>query len=212
MAVALILGSTGLTGKYVLQKTLADDFFTEVIVLVRRPLELTHPKLKVMLTDFSSIPPLRADVVFSCLGTTKKKTPDTKMYRFIEVGIPVEVAKNTIGLQQFHYISAIGVGPNAINSYTRNKWEAETQISALGIPSVYHYRPSLIFGDRDEKRLAEDISNVVFRWIEPLFAGGLRKYKRIRAETIAKAMIRNSKAPKPGNHVLESDQIQELGG
>jgi uncharacterized protein YbjT (DUF2867 family) len=211
MAVALILGSTGLTGKYVLQKTLADDFFTEVIVFVRRPLELTHPKLKVILTDFSSIPTLQADVVFSCLGTTKKKTPDAETYRFIEVGIPVEVAKNTIGLQQFHYISAIGVGPNAINSYTRNKWEAETQLNALGLPSIYHYRPSLIFGDRNEKRLAEDLSNAVFSWIEPLFIGSLRKYKRIHAETIAEAMIRTSKAPKLGNHVLESDQIQKLG-
>jgi uncharacterized protein YbjT (DUF2867 family) len=212
MATALILGSTGLTGSYVLQKTLADDYFTEVIILVRKPLDIKHPKLKELVTDFKSLPELHADVLFSCLGTTKKKTPDAEAYRFIEVGIPVAVAKSTKGLQQFHYISAIGVGQKSVNSYTKNKWDAETELNQIGIPSVYHYRPSLIFGDRKEKRLAEDISNAVFSLINPLFLGGLRKYRRIHAETIAEAMIRTSKNPQPGNHIIESDKIQEIGG
>lgn len=210
MATALILGSTGLTGSFVLQKILTDDDFTEVIVLVRKPLGIKHPKLTELVTDFKSLPELRADVVFSCLGTTKKKTPDVVAYRFIEVGIPVSVAKTTKGLQQFHYISAIGVGPKSVNTYTKNKWDAETELNNLNIPSVYHYRPSLIFGDRKEKRLAEDLSNAVFSLINPFFVGGLRKYRRIHAETIAEAMIRTSKKPQLGNHLIESDKIQEI--
>ncbi len=211
MAIALILGSTGLTGAYVLEKALADNFFTEVIALVRKPLDFQHSKLKVIVTDFSTFPSLSADIVFSCLGTTQKKTPNPEVYRFIEVGIPVEIAQSVKGLQQFHYISAIGVSANGVNAYIKNKWAAETQLNNIGIPAVYHYRPSLIYGNRKEKRLAEDISNAIFSMIGALFIGKLRKYRRIHAETIAEAMIRTSKKPSLGNHVLESDLIQEVG-
>lgn len=213
MAKALILGSTGLTGRLVLEKVLADNYFTEVTVWVRKDPGLTHPKLKVVLTDFKDLPETSAEVVFSCLGTTRKKTPDPEAYRFIEVAIPVNTAKSlrNNGLRQFHYISSIGTGAGSRGAYLRNKWAAESGLSALDIPALYLYRPSLIFGDRKETRFAEDISNGLFRLLNPLLTGKLKKYRRISARTIAQAMVRNAKNPAPGTHVIESDKIRETG-
>lgn len=214
MAKALILGSTGLTGRLVLEKVLADDHFTEVTVWVRRDPGLTHPKLKVLLTDFRDLPETSAEIVFSCLGTTRKKTPDPAAYRFIEVSIPVNTAKLLLsnGLRQFHYISSIGTAAESPGAYLQNKWAAESGLSALNIPALYLYRPSLIFGARKETRFAEAISNGLFRLFSPLLTGKLKKYRRISAETIAEAMVRNAKNPVSGTHILESDRIQETGG
>lgn len=213
MAKALILGSTGLTGRLVLEKVLADDHFTEVTVWVRRDTGLSHPKLKVVLTDFKDLPETSAEIVFSCLGTTLKKTPDPSAYRFIEVSVPVNTAKSLLdgGLRQFHYISSIGTTARSRGSYLQNKWAAESGLSALDIPTLYIYRPSLIFGERKEARFAEDISNSLFRLLNPLLRGKLRKYRRISANTIAEAMIRNARNPLSGTHIIESDRIQEKG-
>lgn len=213
MAKALILGATGLTGSFLLKEILNDPFFTEITVWARRPMDISHPKLKDVVTDFETLPDIQADIVFSCLGTTKKKTPDPEIYRWIEIGLPLKVAEELLpkGLKQFHYVSALGVGPNGVGSYAKNKWEAEQKLSSVGMESVYLYRPALIFGPRPEKRLMEDFSNVIFSVIDPLFIGGLKKYKRIHGQTIAKAMIKSSKTAKKGNHVLDSGELQELG-
>lgn len=213
MAKALILGSTGLTGRLVLEKILADDHFPEVTIWVRKNPGFVHPKLKVVITDFKELPESTADVVFSCLGTTRKKTPDPEVYRFIEVSIPVNTAKSLLPgrLQQFHYISSLGTFAGSRSSYLQNKWAAESGLNALNIPALYLYRPSLIYGRRKETRVAEDISNTLMILLTPLLRGKLKKYRRISAETIAEAMVRNAKRPVPGTHIVESDSIQETG-
>ena len=214
MAKALILGSTGLTGSFVLQKTLESSFFTEVTVWVRKPLTIKHPKLKEHITDFKTLPNSNAEIVFSCLGTTKSKTPDPKAYQFIEVSIPVETAKSISSsvLKQFHYISSIGTSATGVSSYLKNKWEAESKLSKIGIGSLYIYRPSLIFGERKDTRILENISSAIFSVIQPLFFGPIKKYKRINAETIAEAMVKNAINSTAGKHILESDEIQNIGG
>lgn len=213
MVKALVLGSTGLVGGLLLQKILADDYFGEVTIWIRKDTGLTHPKLKVIVTDFKDLPETEADVVFSCLGTTRKKTPDPALYRFIEVTIPVNTAKLLLetGLQQFHYISSLGTAATSRGAYLQNKWAAESGLNALGIPALYLYRPSLIFGPRKETRLLEGISNALLSLLNPLLSGKLKKYRRISAETIAETLVRNAKNAVPGMHILESDKIQETG-
>lgn len=213
MAKAIILGSTGLVGSYALEHLLNDNYFSEVTALVRRPLAIKHEKLSVIITDFKEIPNLEGEIIFSCLGTTKKKTPDAEVYRNIEIGIPVAVAQKlkNRGLKQFHYISAMGVGPKSFGSYSQNKWEAETRLSALSLPALFIYRPSLIYGPREDKRWLEDVSNGILSVFDPLFIGKLKKIKRIHAETIARAMIRNAKANQSGIQIFDSDIIQDLG-
>lgn len=211
MAKALILGSTGLVGSHLLKKILADHNYEQVTVWVRKDPGLTHPKLKVMVTDFTDLPDTEADVVFSCLGTTRKKTPDPALYRFIEVTLPVNTAKSQKGLQQFHYISSLGTAAGSRGAYLQNKWAAESGLSALGIPALYLYRPSLIFGQRKETRALEGISNALLNLFNPLLVGKLKKYRRISAETIAEALVRNAGNAAPGTHILESDMIQKTG-
>tara|TARA_Y100000815_G_C13146062_1_gene426163 strand:+ start:401 stop:631 length:231 start_codon:yes stop_codon:yes gene_type:complete len=54
-------------------------------------------------------------------------------------------------------------------------------------------QPSLIAGDRDEKRTLETVSKMIMTIINPLLIGGLKKYRSIHPLTIAKAMIQVAK-------------------
>ena len=50
---ATLIGATGLIGNYLLDELLQDDYFDTVKILIRRPLEFSHPKLEKHLVDFN---------------------------------------------------------------------------------------------------------------------------------------------------------------
>jgi hypothetical protein len=77
------------------------------------------------------------------------------------------------------------------------------------IPNIYILRPSIIGGNRNENRPMEKIGMAIFKLLQPLMQGKLKKYRLIEAENIAKAMMHLANE-KPEIHIIESDKIQEL--
>jgi nucleoside-diphosphate-sugar epimerase len=208
MIKALVLGATGLVGSELLRLLLEDPYFDQVEVWSRRSIDIRHPKLMVKVLDFNQIPETDAQIIYSCLGTTKAKTPNVDEYRRLEVEIPIEIARKATRLQQFHYISSIGTSSKAKGSYLKNKWDAEEGLRKLTIESLHIYRPSLIFGQRNEKRTLEGISNILFKWLDPLLANS--NYRRIAGSTIAGAMLKLSKSSKKGAFIHESKEIARI--
>ncbi len=97
MKTALILGSSGLTGSFILEKLILDTDFDKIILLNRKESGIINPKIQEIITDFKdeinfdSV--AKIDSIFSCLGTTRKKTPDLSQYREIEIEIPCKIGK-----------------------------------------------------------------------------------------------------------------------
>lgn len=195
----LILGSSGLTGSLLLQQLLMDDDFKKIKVLVRRSSQIQHPKLEEILCNFTNMSfftlPLGCDVLFSCLGTTRKKTPNLHIYQNIEIDIPYRIGQIVCeqGAKQIHYISAIGANAASSNFYLQMKGEAEKQLSTLPIQQLHIYRPGLITGKRAENRWVEELATKIFPIFNPFLRGKLSKYKSIKALNIAKSMQKNSK-------------------
>jgi hypothetical protein len=52
MKTALILGSSGLTGSFVLEKLILDPDFDKIILLNRKETEILNPKIQEIITDF----------------------------------------------------------------------------------------------------------------------------------------------------------------
>ena len=197
MKTALILGSTGLIGSLLLDKLLNHSSYSKVITIVRKPQQFNHPKLVEIITDFNSEIKLneieKIDSIFSCLGTTRKKTPDLVVYHKIEVDIPNQFAKlgNQKGLTKFHYISAVGANASSSNFYLKMKGEAEKTLENNGLKQLFLYRPSLLIGNRAEYRLTENISAKIFPLINFFPRGNLSKYKSIEAEKVAQSLLAN---------------------
>lgn len=213
---AIIVGSSGLVGNYLLNHLLENNNFSSVKIFVRKPRGISHPKLTEVVTDFGNLGKVKeefdADIVFSCLGSTRKKTPNLEDYYKVDYFYPkwvAEIAKEN-GVEQFHLVSSLGADSKSNNYYLKMKGKTEEAILQQHIRTICIYRPALITGHRNEKRPGEYLGKVLFKIIDPLLFGRLKKYKSISAEDIAKAMIYQSLQEKTGNHIFEGNSIKEL--
>ena len=203
---AVVLGSTGLIGSQVLNQLLNDDAFTKVRVLVRRPLNITDPKLEVCITDFSNYTDYqtklgKGDSIFCCIGTTNAKVKgDKALYRTIDFDIPVNAARfgKDAGFQQFLLVSAVGANSKSSIFYSRLKGEVEEVIETFHFKSFHVFRPSVLLGNRNEERMGESIGKVLFKVFSFLIPS---KYKGIKDVDVAKAMIKAAKDGKEGMRV-----------
>jgi len=213
---AILAGATGAIGSSLLQQLLADRNYSEVMVLVRKKLELKNPKLKQIILDFDKLKDfsheITGDVVFCCLGTTAKQTPDKNEYRKIDYQYPLDIAwiAQVNGAESYHLISAMGANKNSAIFYNKTKGEVEHDLKAVPFKSIHIYQPSLLDSSRTDKRFGEGLMNKIMHVINPLLVGGLRKYRSIKVENVAKAMLNQSLEDKKGVFTYESDKIQEL--
>lgn len=212
-----MLGATGLIGQQCLQELLKEDAYAEVVSLGRRDLPLKHPKLRQHAVDFNRPDTFadltKADDVFSCIGTTKRKTPSETDYRKIDFDIPLAVAKLAVknGAKRLLVVSSVGADPKSSVFYTRLKGELEQALSQLSFEAGHLFRPSFLLGNRAESRPAEALMLGVLPLLSPLLIGPLRPYRAIKAETVAKAMVRAALIGTPGVQFHEFDSIASLG-
>jgi len=150
--------------------------------------------------------------VYCCIGTTTKKTPDKTLYKQIDYGIPVAAAtlSKENNIPTFMVISAMGANKNSSVFYNKTKGEMEQDVLAQNITNTYVLRPSLIGGERQERRLLEKIGLAIFQVIEPLFIGKLKQYKIINAETIAEAMINLANSNHYTEVIITSNEIKQI--
>ncbi len=82
----------------------------------------------------------------------------------------------------------------------------------FNITKTYVFRPSLLLGEREEFRLAERMSALLFKLIGFMFIGPLAAFKPIKAADVAKAMITVANQPKncAAFTVIENQQIQTI--
>jgi uncharacterized protein YbjT (DUF2867 family) len=207
---AIILGATGLTGSHLLELLLNDPNYDVVKVFTRKKLSIAHPKLEEHIIDLLKLSDyatqFTADVVFCCIGTTKAKTPNKDIYRAIDYGIPVEAAKlaKQNNIDHFIVISALGAKAQSKVLYSKLKGEMERDVLAQQIEHTHFLQPSLIVGNRNEKRIGEDLSKHIMKLFGFLIPA---RYKMIEAKTIAKAMAQIARKPLK-EHIIPSDEIK----
>ena len=217
MKTAIVLGATGLTGRILLKHLLKDDRYSRIKVFSRRTMDDAHPKLEVHVLDLFELEKageeFKADEIFCCVGTTKAKTPDLEVYRKVDHGIPVAAAK--LAKKNFIptvlIISALGVDPDSRFFYNRIKGEMERDVLQEKVPNTYFFQPSLITGDREEKRGFESFFKKLMKVGNHVLVGPLEKYRSIHPDTIARAMISVANNGYPETRI-ESDKIKTIAG
>lgn len=215
---AMVLGASGLVGGFVVKELLNRAEYDGVKVLVRTPLGIQHPKLTEVLIDWDHLDQhheLFANVrdVFCCLGTTIKKAGSQEQFRKVDFEYPVVAAKlaHAEGVHQFLCVSAMGADPLSRVFYNRTKGEVENAISAVGIPAVHLFRPSLLLGNRNEKRMGERVGALFMTTFDFLFRGKMAKYRAIPAEVVANAMVSIAITGPTGVHIYPNDVIYAVG-
>ncbi len=192
--------------------------YSVVTLLTRRALGLGGGKVREEVIDFERPDTFRSvvgvDDVFCCLGTTIKKAGSQDAFRKVDFEAPVAVAREAraAGAGRYLIVTAVGADPRSRIFYNRVKGETEEALRALEFPRglrVFH--PSLIVGERGERRPAERAAMAVMRATRPLFIGGLSRYRAIDAADVARAMLRvASEDAGSGVEVYEGERLFAL--
>ncbi|WP_276364343.1 nucleoside-diphosphate sugar epimerase [Daejeonella sp. H1SJ63] len=212
----ILVGGSGLIGSCLLSELRSSDEISDILLVARSASGISDPKIRELILNFDDLDShaeeLKADIIFSCLGTTTGKTPDANLYRKIDLEYPLKMLHIGMnkGLKQFHIVTSIGADAASSNSYLKLKGELENSLKSSGVPSLHIYQPSFLKGERREKRPAEIIMNILSVIIDPLLIGPLKKYKSIKAKTVAKTMLKQSLKDLKGTFIYPSIQIQNL--
>jgi uncharacterized protein YbjT (DUF2867 family) len=213
--VALIFGSTGLVGSWLLNELILSEIYSGIKIFVRNPLNVSNSKVEEILTDFSSPESysslVKGDDLYICLGTTIKKAGSVANFEKIDKDLPVEIASiaKTNGVEKIAIISSLGANSVSGNYYLRTKGTMEQAIIDLQFNHSVIARPSMLLGQRDERRIGETIGKVLMKILNPLLTGRFRKYRAIHGRDVARAMIA---ALQEGSikAVYESDELQKI--
>lgn len=216
-----LLGATGLVGGHILQNLLKDPLYGTIRVISRRSVNIADPKIDERIITFDDVKALEeaiagCETVFVAVGTTNARVEgDKDAYRKVDFDIPVNAAKAAAkyGVYGFALVSAIGADPNNNNNfYLKLKGVTEEAVCKEMIPQILIFRPSLLIGERPERRFGERIAQVTMPLLSWALPGSMKKYKEIRAEDLAKAMVRASQSLPKGIHFLEYADIMKQAG
>lgn len=212
MPSALVLGPTGLVGRSL--SGLLARAGGPLTLLTRRATGLSGAGVVERLVDFSRLDDvaahLKGDDLYCCLGTTLRKAGSPEAFRAVDYDLPLALCARAAanGVSRLFLVTSSGADAGSRLLYSRVKGEFEAAVARLPFKGVHIARPSLLLGERDESRPAEGLAQAVLPLLSPLIPA---RYRPIRAETVARALVALSMTEPAGVRIHESDELAALG-
>lgn len=208
---AVVAGGTGLVGSHLV--SLLSSRSVATTALGRRAGPPTRG-VDWRLADLGDLTgkdvPAATDVAFCCLGTTIKAAGSQQEFRRVDHDLVLAFARacRSAGVPQFHAVSAAGADPSSRIFYSRVKGDTERDLEALGFPTLALYRPSLLGGERAQRRPAERFAMATARLLSQVLPSGIRM---VPAEALARHMLETAQRAPPGVIVIPSRDIVRSG-
>jgi uncharacterized protein YbjT (DUF2867 family) len=198
-SIAIVIGATGLVGRALVDQLVASEHIGMIITLTRRTAEHFSPKVHNQVVRFDHLEEHAAlfagDLMFSCLGTTRKQAGSIAAQRTVDLEYQYKAAQLAAqqGVRHYLLVSSSGANANSGNAYLRMKGELEQRVRSLPFGRITIFQPSLLLGQRTEPRLGEQLWSRIL----PVFCAipGLRRFRPIKGEQVAAKMVRVSKNP-----------------
>ena len=194
MKTAIVIGATGLVGKHLTLKLLNDPHYKAVKIFVRQSLNINNPKLEEYIVNFDEIEiwkdKIHGDDLFSAMGTTIRKAKSKKLQYKIDVTYQHEFAKaaSENGVAGYFLVSSSGANPKSKLFYFRIKGELDAMVGILHFKKIRIFRPSLLTGERDDKRFGEKTVERFLNILIPMLPS-LKGHRPISGEIVANVMI-----------------------
>ena len=194
---AIVIGATGLVGRTLTDQLADADHISRVVTLTRRPAHHSNPKVfnNVVnferLTDHASL--FEADMMFSCLGTTRRQARSIEAQRRVDLDYQYKAAQLAVDQGVHHYllVSSSRADADSGNAYLKMKGELEKRVQRLPFERISIFQPSLLTGPRPKLRMGEK----TLSWILPAICviPGLHRFRPIRGEQVAAKMVQVSR-------------------
>lgn len=207
----LLFGATGSAGGSVLRACLASPAVEEVRAVVRRPLSLDDPKLRVFVhgdfLDYSQIADAFAgvDACLFCLGISATQVSGEAEYRRITHDFALAAARALRARSPeaaFHFIS--GQGTNVGSRFMWARVKGETEKDLIAEVGATCWRPAAIDGvpSQSEPRMFK-ILRPLFRLLSPF------RNLYVEGEDLGRAMLLAASENLRGR-ILENRDIRDL--
>lgn len=210
-----LLGSSGLVGGFCRDLLVSQSEISEVHCLVRS-LNDNLPqekKIRYSVIDLTKLSDYKhffeVDVVICCLGTTIKKAGSRKAFDSVDLQMPLAAGAlaKACGVKHFLAVSAMGANKHSWIHYNRTKGLMEEGLTMMNFESLTFIRPSLLLGERIEKRRGEDFLKKFFSkylFLIPPY------WRPVHAKTVAGALVLSVLQPPKGKRIIYNRKITTL--
>lgn len=199
---ALLAGGTGLVGGQVLE-SLRRLGVAPIHALARAPRtgdEGVHWHEWSWL-DVAPLP--GCSMAFCCLGTTHAQAGSKAAFAAVDRDLVLHFAERAraAGVRRFGLVSSVGADAGARSHYLRIKGQVEDAVSEMDFEALHIIRPSLLLGSRADSRPAEDLAQKLAPAAGALMVGPMGRYRPVRADKVARQLVRAVVAGEAGRHV-----------
>lgn len=209
MSQVLLTGATGLVGDHLLRMLLQEPRIDGIAAPTRRPLKdisgVFNP-VDPQLTDALAQVTTSVDIVFCCLGTTRREAGSKEAFIHADYTLVVDTALTgqRLGATHMLVVSAMGANASSPFFYNRVKGKMEEALMAQHWPRLTIARPSMLLGDREKHRTNESLLAPIFK----LLPGNL---KSINARDVARALLVTALADEEESvTILSSSALREI--
>jgi len=216
---AILVGASGLIGKHV--SSLLINNKTNQIQLNRKSLEVMSEAVEEVIVDLKDENSFRgflnADCIYITTGTRLTlmqllhiKNKDRLSFLEVDFEMPLRIARAAYekGVKKIALVSAIGANKKSNNFYLKTKGMLEEEILNMGFDKVVIARPGHLLGKRDLPTPKEvKIYELIFKIASPLMVSVLRKYRNIKAESVANSLISSVNEMRNGCVILEYEDM-----
>ncbi|MFY9996092.1 MAG: NAD(P)H-binding protein [Leclercia sp.] len=209
MSQVLITGATGLVGGHLLRMLIQERKVNYIAAPTRRPLGdidgVFNPH-DPQLTDALAQVQDPVDIVFCCLGTTRREAGSKEAFIHADYTLVVDTALTgkRLGAKHMLVVSSMGANAHSPFFYNKVKGKMEEALIAQKWERLTIMRPSMLLGDREKHRFSESLFAPMFK----LLPGN---WKSIDARDVAEVMLKEALAASPaGVNVIPSAKIREM--
>ncbi len=148
----IVTGATGLVGSEVLRQAILDNDIKEITALVRRPIDISHPKIKTVIhsdfLDYSGLEELfkSYDAMVWALGISQTQV-NKEQYHIVTYDYTLAAAKAIKKANPdmtFLFVSGGGADSTEKSRtlFAREKGKTENALLKLGLKKTYNVRPA----------------------------------------------------------------------
>jgi uncharacterized protein YbjT (DUF2867 family) len=217
----VIFGASGMVGQGVLRACLIDAGVDDVLLVVRTPLNVDHPKVReIVHTDFTDYTAIQAelrglDACFFCLGISavgRGEEEYTRITHEYTLAAARAVSADNPSLT-FVYVSGEGTDSTekGRSMWARVKGRTENELLAMPF-RAYMFRPGFIQPRHGEVARAR-VYRVLYRvisWLYPLLRRLIPRHVTT-TEHVGRAMVAVARLEGAGPSVLRTPDINRLG-
>lgn len=212
----VLVGATGLVGRNFLNMAaVREDMRLTAIARRETPLPSgARMEMFVAETDKWSevLESVRPQVLVCALGTTWKKAGESEAnFRAVDQTLVCETARaaHRAGVERMVTVSSVGADAKSRNFYLRVKGEADEELATIGFKRLDILRPGLLRGHREgDRRFAERMGIAISPLTNLLLHGKARRFRAIRATTVAEAALTLCLRKAGGRFIHDNDGIR----